>query len=105
MKAFKAYISFSLVVAVLFSILFQACHAIDHASETPPVLKEKQSVITQSVSKCLVCDFKFSVFHTPETILFTPKEHTEFTTYINSYSSPLSAFERSIRTLRAPPHA
>ncbi|MGS2741527.1 hypothetical protein [Sinomicrobium sp. M5D2P17] len=106
MKAFRAHISFSLVAAVLFSILFQAYHVIDHASETPLLLKEKQSTINQSVSKCLVCDFKFSIFNTPEIINFTPQGAMEFTIYINSYIPPaLSASGEGIKALRAPPYA
>lgn len=104
MKAFRAHISFSLITAVLFSILFQAYHVIDHASETPLLLKEKQNVINQSVSKCPVCDFKLSVFNTPEIINFTPKGPVESTIYINDYTPPaLSASGGGITALRAPP--
>ncbi|UGU14333.1 hypothetical protein LS482_11485 [Sinomicrobium kalidii] len=103
MKAVKVHISFFLIFAVLFSILFQAVHVIEHASDTAPFSSEKQSAVTSSASKCPVCDFKFSVFHTPEIVNFTPLATIEPVVYVNFYTPVSSTFHTGVLSLRAPP--
>ncbi|MBC9796882.1 hypothetical protein [Sinomicrobium weinanense] len=104
MKAFRVHIGFSLIFAVLFSILFQAFHIIDHATDNIPLPSEKQSMVTTSASKCPVCDFKFSVFHTPGILHFTPVETIEPVVYINFYTPASTTFRDKSLALRAPPY-
>ncbi|WP_461533569.1 hypothetical protein [Sinomicrobium sp.] len=103
MKALRVHISTLLIGAVLFSIVFRSFHTIDHASHLIPIPTEKQTALHTPVDKCPVCDFKLSVFNTPEILNFTPVNIIVQTEHLVLHTSPdLSAYLQGY-SLRGPP--
>lgn len=111
MKKKFVIINVLLSMAVLFSILFQAIHSYEHYSE---LLTEKKchhdhskNEITHSHTiseKCMICDFNFSSYTTPDFFSFEFHKTTTVThTALVSFQKNAIFFKGSLFALRAPP--
>lgn len=109
----KIIISVLLSVTVLFSILGQAIHSYDHHSK---LLSEKKcqhdlsknkNEITHShtlFEKCMICDFNFNLYTTPDFYSITFDRNNAIAQSILLCSQKQSSFFRGcLFSLRAPP--
>ncbi|PKB16975.1 hypothetical protein CLU82_2134 [Flavobacterium sp. 5] len=112
MKRKQLIINLSLVVAVLFSILFQSFDSIGHLQEK---FSEKQchhaynssSEFTHqhhSFDHCYVCQFGFSSFITPIKYSYAFLAGNYNIPYFSTYAESIFSFSGSLYSHRGPPN-
>ena len=113
MKNKFAIINISLVIAVLFSMLFQSLHSYEHLLEKNSQEKCHQKHIgsgTQlthqhyNLEHCFACEFTFSNFISSDFFTFEFKKVT-LLSYYSFFNSKeiINFFKGSLFALRAPP--
>lgn len=113
MKKRQFIINFSLMIAVLFSMLFQSFHSYEHLSKK---LSEKFCNHKYNLNKteinhqhkgfdhCFLCEFTLSTFIATEISFFEYKSPILFTANYLYYSNENAQFFKgSLFSLRAPP--
>ncbi|MFV8368090.1 hypothetical protein [Flavobacterium sp. LB2R40] len=112
MKKNKLIISLSLIVTVLFSMLFQSFHTYEHLAKQ---LAEKQchhkynvtgTEITHHHHKldhCYVCEFAFGSYITPKDFSYQLYAKIEEIPHFNSAEKTIIFFSGSLYFLRGPP--
>ena len=111
MKKNKILINFSLVIAILFSILFQShdsyAHFIKEKAEAECRHKSssKQQITHQhhSFEHCFVCEFAFSSAVPFSAFEFNPQKISFKTQRSFYYSDVVITFEKKSNLLRGPP--
>jgi hypothetical protein len=109
MKKKFALLNLSLMLAVLFAILFQSVHSYEHflADEAMPRQNEDQGYDLHQNDhyhqKCFVCEFTFSNFVSVEIASFTLETSFERIAYTFCYTENPSFFSGSHSSLRGPP--
>jgi hypothetical protein len=104
--------NFSVSIAVLFSILFQSVHSVEHyhedlaATECHHEYGESKTEITHehaSLDHCAICDFTFNTFISSEIFSFAAASSTyETKPFFQSHETPIY-FSGDSRFLRGPP--
>ena len=112
MKKNKFIVSLSLVVTVLFSMLFQSFHTYEHLQKQ---LSQKQchhkykvtgTEITHQHHKldhCYVCEFSFGSYTTPKDFSYQLYSKIEEIPHFNAAEQTLILFSGSVYFLRGPP--
>ncbi|GEP49748.1 hypothetical protein FNO01nite_04200 [Flavobacterium noncentrifugens] len=112
MKKKFSIFNFSLIAAVLFAILFQSLHSVEHFTHEQAERKCYHSHETGSeqithqhhnFDHCFACDFTFSNFVTPEIFSFDFVAQHRAIPYFLTVSETLIAFSGSSVLLRGPP--
>ena len=105
--------NFIVVFSIVFALLFQSVHSIEHLSQ---LVTEKVCVHSETeakvnfthqhhgVEKCSLCDFTFSHFTSPIKVVFEFYS-TEFNTpkIVSLYETIKPKFKGSLFSLRGPP--
>ena len=109
----KLIISMSLVMTVLFSILFQSLHTYEHfvqqfADKECHHKKNNygEPEITHqhhSVDDCKVCQFNFGSYTTPKVFAFKLFSNFKQVPYFHSAQERMFVFSGSMYSLRGPP--
>ena len=112
MKKNKLIVSLSLVVTVLFSMLFQSLHTYEHLAKQ---LSEKQchhkynvtgTEIThqhQKVDHCYVCEFALGSYITPKDFSYQLYSSSLEIPYFFTATETVISFSGSLYSLRGPP--
>ena len=112
MKKNKLILSLSLVITVLFSILFQSLHTYEHLAKQ---LSQKQcyhkynvtgTEITHQhhkIDHCYVCQFALGNYITPKDFSYQLYVSIEEIPYCNSVKETIISFSGSLYSLRGPP--
>ena len=112
MKKNKLIVSLSLIVTVLFSMLFQSLHTYEHLAKQ---LSQKQcyhkynvtgAEIThqhQKVDHCYVCEFAFGSYITPKDFSYQLYSSIEEIPYFFTTAEKVISFSGSLYSLRGPP--
>lgn len=113
MKKKQSIINFSLMIAVLFSILFQSFHSYEHLAKqlSQELCHHKYNLHKtefthqhHNFDSCFVCDFTLSSFVSAETFLYTLQfAHTEIPHFFTANETP-KRFSGSSYLLRGPPN-
>ena len=111
MKKNKILIHFSIVIAILFSILFQSHDSYDHfikekaESECRHKSSSKHQITHQhhSLEHCFVCEFAFSSAVPFSAFYFKPRKISFKTQSSFYYSDVFKTFTKNSNLLRGPP--
>ncbi|MDR6968653.1 hypothetical protein J2X31_002679 [Flavobacterium arsenatis] len=109
MKKKFAILNLSLMITVLFAILFQSLHSYEHILEEKATFthldssKKDVHANNHNHEKCFVCEFTFSNFIGTEFTSFQFKTSFEAIAYSFFYTETPSVFSGSQATLRGPP--
>ena len=113
MKKKQVIINFSLMLAVLFSMLFQSFHSYEHLSKqlSEEVCHHKYNLHKTEINHqhkgfdhCFLCEFTLSTFIATEISFFEYKSAIIFTANSLYYSNENAQFFKgSLFSLRAPP--
>jgi hypothetical protein len=109
MKKKLVLLNLSLMLTVLFAILFQSVHSYEHFLADGAVAHQLDSQNQDlhqndhNHQKCFVCEFTFNSFVGVEITSFTFKTSFERITYTFFYSEKPSFFSGSRSSLRGPP--
>lgn len=112
MKKKKILISLTFMIAVLFSMLFQSFHSYEHFEKE---LSQKQCHHKYNITNaeithqhhnfdhCLVCEFTFLSFISPEKALFQLYTDHQEIPYFFTAKETVSPFSGSLYSHRGPP--
>jgi hypothetical protein len=109
MKKKFALLNLSLMLTVLFAILFQSVHSYEHFLVDGAVVHQLDShnqdlhQNDHNHQKCFVCEFTFNSFVSVEITSFTFKTSFERIAYHFFYTENPSFFSGSHSSLRGPP--
>ena len=109
MKKKFAILNLSLMLTVLFALLFQSLHSYEHFLADDFAIHQKdasQQDLHQNDhnhQKCFVCEFTFNNFVGAEIVSFTFKTSFESIAYNFFYTENPSYFSGSHTSLRGPP--
>lgn len=108
MKKKYALLNLGLMLAVLFAVCYQSLHAFSHTISNDFEYHDSKSgkTLVHKISEkedCLVCDFTFASFLSPE--VFTFNFYPPFYSVTYTFSTPenVIAFSGSLYSLRGPP--
>ena len=113
MKKRFAILSLSMVFAILFAIVFQSAHEIEHVSHEIAEAKcvhsygDSKTEITHQhhhLDHCFTCEFAFSGFVPADSFSFQfTNSSSLFSSIFSATSDAIISFSGSLFALRAPP--
>lgn len=108
MKKKLQLLNLGLMLAVLFAVSYQSLHAFSHhiTEDVEHNHSKSNKNLVYKVSEkedCLVCDFKFAAFLSPEIFTFQFTSFYQNVTYLFSIPENVIAFRGSLYSLRGPP--